>query len=133
MPDARRIDALPVSGHANVVKPRPGTEHTGNSESGCEGPASQVDDNWLCVGTATGEDSAKSLGKFLQMPQLVVIGVEQDTVIGTQIRPWFIEVCLTSTHDLTHRSFGVYPEIHSCHGAGVVLHALSDLGASQVC
>ena len=117
--------------HSNVVEPGIGSEHSGESESAGEWPASQVHHDWPCIGKAAGEDTAKSLGKFLEVPQLVVVGVEKDPVIDGQIAPWFIEVCLTAAHDIARHGSGVESESRSRDGARVVPHAISDLGAPK--
>ena len=117
--------------HADVVESGIASEYSGQCKSTGEWTASQVHDNWLGVGRTAGKDSAESLGQLLQMAQLVVVGVEKDTFIGRQLAPWFVEICLTPTHDLTHCSFPVDTECCSGDGTRVVVHATGDLGASK--
>ena len=117
--------------HPDVVEPAVTPEHSGHGESTGEWPASQVHDDWIRVSRSAGKDRAERLGQFFQVSQLVVIGVEKDTIPGRQFAPWFIEVRLTTAHDLPHGGCPVYSERSSRDGARVVVHTTGDLRASE--
>ena len=79
-----------------------------------------------------GEQHTESRRKFLQMPLLDAIGVEEDAVIWGEITPRFVEVCLPSTHSLTACDIERDAKQTSADRPGVVANLLNDFRVSEV-
>ena len=81
--------------YADVIYLRVPGKQTCDGETTCKRAAPDVDDNRIPRTLGDAEQLLERRQEFFEVPALKIVGVEQNTIVGRQVPPRFVEIGVT--------------------------------------